>query len=72
MGSEVPDAELYRHGRLDGGLGYTPSSLRWIFSEFAEVELRRMAEESAESPRYGVPFLWTALFQREDRLSTAH
>jgi SAM-dependent methyltransferase len=64
MGSEVPDADLYRQGRLDGGVGYTPESLRWIFGEFAEVELRRMTEEPAGSPRFGVPFLWTALFQR--------
>lgn len=64
MGSEVPDADLCRRGRLDGGVGYTPESLRWIFGEFAEVELRRMTEEPAESPRFGVPFLWTALFRR--------
>ncbi|MFC4854830.1 class I SAM-dependent methyltransferase [Actinophytocola glycyrrhizae] len=64
MGSEAPDAELYRKGRLEGGLGYTPESLRWIFSELTEVELRRMTEEQADSPLYGVPFLWTALFER--------
>lgn len=64
MGSTVPDAELYRHGRLDGGLGYTPESLRRIFSGFTEVELRRMAEEPDGSPHFGVPFLWTALFRR--------
>lgn len=64
MGSEVPDAELYRQGRLEGGLGYTEDSLRWIFEDLTEVELRRMTSEPADSPRYGVPFLWTALFQR--------
>lgn len=64
MGSEVPDAELYRQARLDGGLAYTPESLRWIFSDLTEVELRRMADEPAESPHYGEPFLWTALFRR--------
>jgi hypothetical protein len=26
MGSELPDAEFYRHSRLDGGLAYTPQS----------------------------------------------
>jgi SAM-dependent methyltransferase len=64
MGSAVPDAELYRQGRLEGGLGYTEESLRWIFEDLTEVELRRMTSEPADSPLYGVPFLWTALFQR--------
>jgi SAM-dependent methyltransferase len=64
MGSEVPDAELYRQGRLEGGLGYTEDSLRWIFEDLTEIELRRMTSEPPDSPHYGVPFLWTALFQR--------
>jgi SAM-dependent methyltransferase len=64
MGSDVPDAELYRRGRLEGGLGYTEDSLRWIFESLTEIELRRMTSEPADSAHYGVPFLWTALFQR--------
>lgn len=64
MGSEVPDEDLYRQAGLDGGLAYTPEALRWIFADLTEVELRPMAEEPQDSPRYGVPFLWTALFQR--------
>lgn len=64
MGSELSDAELYRRGRLDGGLAYAPESLRWIFSDLTEVELRRMRDEPAESPCFGEPFLWTALFRR--------
>ncbi|MFI7674791.1 class I SAM-dependent methyltransferase [Actinophytocola sp. NPDC049390] len=64
MGSETPDEDLYRQSGLDGGLAYTPESLRWIFAELTEVELRRMADEPLDSPRYGVPFLWTALFRR--------
>jgi hypothetical protein len=27
------------------------------------VKLRRMHDEPAESPRFGEPFLWTALFR---------
>lgn len=65
MGSELPDAEFYRHGRLDGGLAFTPESLRWIFSHLTEVELRRMHDEPPESGRFGEPFLWTALFRRD-------
>ncbi|OEJ26345.1 SAM-dependent methyltransferase [Streptomyces agglomeratus] len=67
MGSEVPDADFYRASRLHGGLAYTPESLRWIFADgggLAEVELRRMYDEPAESPSFGEPFLWTALFRR--------
>jgi hypothetical protein len=35
--------------RLDGGLVYTPESLRWIFSHLTEVQLRRMRDEPPES-----------------------
>lgn len=64
MGSELPDAAFYRQPRLHGGLGYTPESLRWIFSDLTEVELRRMRDEPPGSPHFGEPFLWTALFRR--------
>ncbi|MFD9724365.1 class I SAM-dependent methyltransferase [Streptomyces sp. NPDC059072] len=64
MGSELPDAEFYRAAGLQGGLAYTPESLRWIFSDFTEVELRRMRDEPAESASFGEDFLWTALFRR--------
>lgn len=66
MGSQLPDAEFYRQGRLYGGLAYTAESLRRIFSEFTEIELRRMHDESPESPRFGEPFLWAGLFGRDD------
>jgi SAM-dependent methyltransferase len=65
MGSELPDADYYHHSCLHGGLAYTPESLRWIFSDLTEVELRRMHDEPAESPYFGEPFLWTALFRRD-------
>ncbi|MGW1432843.1 class I SAM-dependent methyltransferase [Streptomyces sp. NPDC002431] len=64
MGSELPDADFYRERRLHGGLAYSPEALRRIFSGLEEIEMRRMREESAESPLFGVPFLWTALFRR--------
>ncbi|MFG2981193.1 class I SAM-dependent methyltransferase [Streptomyces sp. NPDC048258] len=65
MGSELSDAAFYRQARLDGGLAYTPESLRWIFSDLTEVELRRMHDEASTSPLFGEPFLWTALFRRD-------
>ncbi|MFE5735790.1 class I SAM-dependent methyltransferase [Streptomyces celluloflavus] len=64
MGSELPDPAFYRRARLHGGLAYTPESLRWIFSDLTEIELRRMRDEPPESPYFGEPFLWTALFRR--------
>jgi SAM-dependent methyltransferase len=65
MGSELPDAELYRERQLGGGLAYTPQSLRWIFSGLTEIDLRRMRDEPPESGYFGEPFLWTALFRRD-------
>ncbi|MFC1439926.1 class I SAM-dependent methyltransferase [Streptacidiphilus sp. N1-10] len=70
MGSELPDADFYREARLHGGLAYTPESLRWIFSGLMEVELRRMRDEPPESPLFGEPFLWTALFKRKTETET--
>ncbi|MER5964533.1 class I SAM-dependent methyltransferase [Streptomyces sp. NPDC002057] len=64
MGSERPDADFYRQGRLDGGLAYTDTSLRAIFAGLTEVELRRMRDEATDSPAFGESFLWTALFRR--------
>jgi hypothetical protein len=74
MGSELPDAAYYRQSRLHGGLAYTRESLRWIFSDLAEIELRRMHDEPAGSPHYGEPFLWAALFRtvRRARTDDAH
>ncbi|MEU0373612.1 class I SAM-dependent methyltransferase [Streptomyces sp. NPDC006283] len=65
MGSELADGDFYREAGLKGGLAYTPESLRWIFSDLTEVELRRMHDEPPESPYFGEPFLWTALFRRD-------
>ncbi|WP_404961913.1 class I SAM-dependent methyltransferase [Streptomyces sp. 147326] len=64
MGSELPDEAFYREAGLQGGLAYTPESLRAIFADLTEVELRRMNDEDAESPVFGEAFLWTALFRR--------
>ncbi|CAM5557471.1 tRNA 5-carboxymethoxyuridine methyltransferase [Streptomyces abikoensis] len=64
MGSELADAELYRERELQGGLAYTPESLRRVFSDLTEVEVRRMRQEPPESALFGETFLWTALFRR--------
>ncbi|OKJ60245.1 SAM-dependent methyltransferase [Streptomyces sp. CB02009] len=64
MGSELPDIDFYRKGGLDGGLAYTDASLRGIFADLTDVEVRRMRDETADSPAFGESFLWTALFRR--------
>jgi SAM-dependent methyltransferase len=64
MGSELSDAELYRTGRLHGGLAYRAEDLRRIFAALTEVELRRMREEPEDAPCFGKDFLWVALFRR--------
>jgi len=66
MGSELPDEEFYRQGRLFGGLAYSPEELRWIFSDLTEIELRPMVEQPPDSPLFGAPFLLAALFRRPD------
>ena len=53
--AELSDADFYRQSRLHDGLAYTPESLRWIFSDLTEIELRRMHEEPPESPCFGEP-----------------
>ncbi|MFD8798520.1 class I SAM-dependent methyltransferase [Streptomyces atroolivaceus] len=64
MGSELPDAGFYRGTGLQGGLAYTPDSLRCIFSGMEEIELRRMRDEPADSPCFGEDFLWAALLRK--------
>ncbi len=75
MGSELPDADFYKKGRLEGGLAYTEESLRAIFTDATKpngpigdgltaIDLRRMRDEPAHSPAFGESFLWTALFRR--------
>ncbi|GEK01151.1 class I SAM-dependent methyltransferase [Streptomyces sp. 1-11] len=66
-GSDLPDAAFYRDARLHGGLAYTPQSLRRIFADLTEVEIRRMRDEPAESACFGEPFLVAALFRRAFR-----
>ncbi|MFE4047835.1 class I SAM-dependent methyltransferase [Streptomyces sp. YIM B13518] len=65
MGSELSDAEFYRGAGLQGGLAYTDTSLRRIFSDLTEVELRRMRRLPEDAPHFGQDFLWTALFRRK-------
>lgn len=64
-GTAAPDADLYRQGGLNGGVGYRPDDLRWIFQDLTEVELRRMTGQPPDSPAFGRSFLWTALFRRD-------
>ncbi|WP_204078113.1 class I SAM-dependent methyltransferase [Planotetraspora phitsanulokensis] len=64
MGSELPDEDFYREGGLQGGLAYTFDELRWIFSDYIEVEMRHMEAQAPDASAFGVPFLLVALFRR--------
>jgi SAM-dependent methyltransferase len=66
VGSDLPDAELYRRGGLEGGLAYSARSLRRIFGDLTEIELRRMRDEPPDSSCFGEPFLWAGLFGRDN------
>ncbi|MFI8522148.1 class I SAM-dependent methyltransferase [Streptomyces sp. NPDC085481] len=69
MGSELPDPAFYRDASLHGGLAYTATSLRTLFTDatvLEELALRRMHAEPPTSARFGEPFLWTGLFRRAD------
>ncbi|MEV7074010.1 class I SAM-dependent methyltransferase [Streptomyces sp. NPDC093990] len=65
VGSDLPDAEVYRRGGLEGGLAYSAASLRGIFRDLTEIELRRMRDEPPGSPWFGEAFLWAGLFGRD-------
>ncbi len=64
MGTEAPDADLYRAGRLAGGVAYRDDDLRRLLGWLDEVELRRMRPQPAGSVTFGEDFLWTGLFRR--------
>jgi SAM-dependent methyltransferase len=63
-GTELSDLALYREARLHGGVAYGDDDLRWIFSDLAEVELRRMRRPEPGAEAFGEPFLWAGLFRR--------
>ncbi|MEU6172103.1 class I SAM-dependent methyltransferase [Streptantibioticus parmotrematis] len=43
----------------------TAATLRLIFLDLTEIELRRVAAASPGSPHFGSPSLWAALFRRD-------
>jgi hypothetical protein len=64
MGLNIPDMDVYKERTMKGGLGYTFDRLREVFSEFEEVELRKMKEIIQPADTFGVPFLNAGLFKR--------
>jgi len=64
-GSGYTDDEVYRHGSLGGGLGYTEERLSEIWSRGLKMRhLRQMNKQSTESGLFGESFLWVLLAQR--------
>ncbi|PYI50352.1 class I SAM-dependent methyltransferase [Paenibacillus flagellatus] len=62
--SELSDWDVYRQNSLRGGLGFHDAKLRAIFNRFEVVEMRMMKPVEQPADRFGVSFLWTALFRR--------
>ena len=65
MGSQEADVDLYRHGRLGGGVAYREQDLHRLFGWMTPVEVRRMVAHGAEAPVFGEDFLWAGLFRRD-------
>ncbi len=63
-GADISDWEVYRRGTLLGGLGYTDEKLKNIFSEFNPVIVRKMKDVGESETLFGLPDLWTGLFQK--------
>jgi len=64
MGSQADDAQVYRQGGLDGGLGFSPDDLRSLFGELTEVEIRAVRGQGPDSPTFGLDYLLAGLFRR--------
>ncbi|WNM26542.1 class I SAM-dependent methyltransferase [Demequina capsici] len=66
MGSSAPDEQLYLDGRFEAGMGFAADDLRWIFSDFEEVEIRPMEPQGEDSATFGEPYLMYGLFRRPE------
>jgi SAM-dependent methyltransferase len=67
-GSGLTDMEVYEQRKLGGGLGYTESQLREIFSRTFEIlSLRKMKETPPDSKLFGKGFFWTLLLKPHSR-----
>lgn len=64
-GSGLSDQEVYQHGTLGGGLGYSEAQLRGFWSPALDIHaLRRMEPAGQAQGRFGLPFLWAMLARR--------
>ncbi|WP_408011617.1 class I SAM-dependent methyltransferase [Pseudalkalibacillus sp. A8] len=64
MGAEISDWEVYRQQSMKGGLGYTEEKLKEVFRDFGVLDFRKMKDIQQPADTFGVPFLWTGLFQK--------
>jgi hypothetical protein len=64
MGFTGTDWEIYRQGKLGGGISFTEERLRELFEpSFDILELRPMREMPTDSGLFGKDFLWAALMR---------
>lgn len=65
-GSGLSDDEVYERRTLGGGLGYSGTQLRQLWSDAFEIcELPQMQECAAGSRVFGKSFLWVMLARRK-------
>ena len=65
-GSGYGDDEVYSRGSLGGGLGYTESQLRKLWSRGLQIRaLRPMDKPSVDSGLFGESYLWALLAQKD-------
>jgi len=62
-GADITDWDVYRLMSLNGGLGFTEDKLRRIFSDFKEMEIRIMNQNTEKIDVFATEGLLTALFK---------
>jgi len=65
-GSGYADDEVYARRSMGGGLGYSETRLRdlWSAAGLEIVELRQMHEQPRDGALFGQPFLWAMLARK--------
>jgi SAM-dependent methyltransferase len=64
---EMSDWDVYREKTMNGGLAFTEAKVRALLSPIMEnVEFRAMKAITHNDELFGVPFLWTSLWKKNE------
>lgn len=62
--AETADWDVYKHGSMNRGIGYSEERLKRLFIEdFTILEFREMVKVSQPAEVFGEDFLWTSLMK---------